>query len=94
MNLRNIKRIMESDLWKDITKNEHYLNNFILDTESKENKRKSGQFFVLLVFFNHKIKEELLEEYHKQGARMSDGEGLDRYEPYKFYGVVKELRFS
>jgi hypothetical protein len=66
----------------------------ILDTESKENKRISGQFFVLLVFFNYKIKEKVLIEYRKQGAIMSVGEGLDSYESYIFYGVVKMLRFS
>jgi hypothetical protein len=94
MNIENIKRIMKSNLWKKIRNNKNYRNYMILDTKSKENQRTSGQFFVLLVFFNYQISEDTLKGYWKEGAIMSIGEGLDGYVSDGFYGTIKMLRFS
>ena len=94
MNIENIERIMTSDLWEDITHNSHYRNYFILDTQSVEDERPSGFLFVLLVFFNAEVSEEILKNFRDRGARISLCEGLDPYESCRFYGTVKMLRFS
>ena len=94
MNIENIRKIMKSNLWNKIRNNKCYRNYFILDTHTKENKRVTGQFFVLLVFFHRDIKERTLKNYWKEGAVMSTGEGLDGYSSDGFYGTIKMLRFS
>jgi hypothetical protein len=94
MNIDNIEKIMSSELWLEITNNENYLNYFILDTITKDNARVSGQFFVLLVFFKYCIAEETLRKFSSEARDISEGESLDCYEPYHFYGNTKMLRFS
>lgn len=98
MNIENIKGIMASEIWKKITKNEGYRGYIIIDADYKpQKKRISGNFFVLLVFFSHKVKDKTILDYHKEGCRVPKREGyesLDMPNIHKFYGTLKMLNFS
>lgn len=98
MDIDNIKGIMASKFWKKITKNPNYRGYHILDTKSKPPKRRvSGSFFVLLVFFTHKVSNKTALRYSKEGRCVPNrvgGEMLDITEPHEFYGTMKMLRFS
>ena len=98
MNIENIKGIMESKVWKKITKNYGYRGYTIIDTHNTpEHKRISGQFFVLLIFFSHKVKDSTILNYHKEGCRVpkrEGHEGLDQPNIHRFYGTMKMLNFS
>lgn len=88
---------MNSPAWEKIKKDPHYLNYFILDTESKYPKQRTrGQYFVLLVFFNHEIQDSALKIYHVEGRKYQHRESLDTFidSPHRFYGTVKMLQFS
>ena len=94
MNIKNIKAIMKSSLWKRITHDEGYRGFKVIDTYSLKH-RKEGSFFVLLVFFEKDTPRPLLEHYLSEGRKIgSVGEGLDPTEIYEFYGTMRMLRFS
>lgn len=95
MNIKNIKKIQSSSLWKKMLRNSYYRGHIMIDTYNKpEEQRKAGQFFVLLVFFKNNTKIKTLEKYLEEGRQMSKGEGLDCPEIYNFYGWINMLRFS
>ena len=95
MNINNIHKIMNSNLWKRIIRNKNYRGYTILDQYNKPgNHRISGQMFLLLVFFEAKVSDIILKRWLIEGRNMSLGEGLDSPEPYRFYGTIKMMRFS
>lgn len=99
MNIKNIKGIMASEVWKKIIKNQGYRGYTIIDADYKpQKKRISGSFFVLLIFFSHAVKDKTILEYHKEGCRVPKQlgyyESLDMPNIHKFYGTLKMLNFS
>lgn len=98
MNIENIKGIMASKVWKKIIKNQGYRGYTTIDANYKpQRKRVSGSFFVLLIFFSHKVKDETILSYHKEGCRVPKREGhemLDSPKIYTFYGTMKMVSFS
>lgn len=97
MNIRNIEAIMESEVWKRITKNKGYRGNIILDTYNKPHKqRELGQMFVLLIFFSKKVRKSTIESYRKDCCRVPkrSGESLDTPPIHDFYGTMQMLRIS
>ena len=100
MDIINIKKIMKSDSWKRIEKDEYYLNHIVLDTLGKKipwAKRKRGHFFAFLVFFKSDVSNSTLKKYYSEWIGLVDGTrpvceyfgGVPkRYRPYKLdYGV-------
>ena len=95
MNINNITKIQLGKLWIKMVSNKYYRGYVILDNYRKpECQRIDGQFFVLLVFFEGKVKDLTLNKYQKEGTMLSKNEGLDKPKPYKFYGTMKMLQFS
>ena len=98
MNIQNIKGIMDSKIWKKIKGNKGYRGYTIIDTDYKPSKkRSSGQFFVLLVFFSHKVRDKTILNYHEEGCKVKKREGyegLDSPHIQEFYGTMKMVNFS
>jgi len=88
MDLKNINKIMKSDLWKDIIKNPNYLDYKIVDTSKK------GYYQMLVVFFDMDVGEKPLKDYLERGRRMIHTEGLDNNDILKTYGRVRILVYS
>ena len=81
-------------MWKEILSDEEYRGHIILDSHSKT-PRSSGQFFVLLVFFQTN-KDKKLEGYLERGRKIKKvtNEILDKPEIQHFYGTMRMLQYS
>ena len=88
MKKENIKKIMESDLWKQIIKNPNYLDYKIVDTSKK------GYYMMLVVFFDMDVGEKTIKDYLKRGRAMILTEGLDDNDILKTYGRIRILVYS
>lgn len=88
MDLQNINKIMNSNLWKKITRNKNFLDYKIVDTSKK------GYYQMLMVFFDMDIGEKLLSKYLQEGRGMVRTEGLDHNPILKTYGRVRMIIYS
>lgn len=88
MDLKNIKKIMKSSLWKKIINNKNYLDHKIVDTSKK------GYFQMLAVFFDMDVGEKILKDYLKRGKEMVRTEQLNNNEILKTYGRVRIIVYS
>lgn len=88
MDLRNIKKIMSSNLWRKITRNKNYIDFKIVCTSPR-----TRSFWMMIVFFNWRISNQTIKRYFWEGYRLSKGESLDQHDKVEFYGT-KLLIFS
>ena len=69
MDLKNIKKIMKSDLWEEIISDENYLDYKIVDTSKK------GYYHMVAVFFDMYVSKETMKEANSlvklSGAKIS-----------------------
>ena len=88
MDLKNINKIMSSNLWKKIKRNKNFLDFKIVDTSKK------GYFNMLIVFFDMDCNENKMLEYLKKGRLMISTELLDRNPILRTYGRVRMIVYS
>ncbi len=89
MDRKNIRKIMESDLWRDITKHAAFRNFVIVPSISGYGTSLQS----LWVFFTSDIFEHEIRGFASRGKHLAGREALDNNPTIKCYGL-KVLVFS